>query len=753
VENGSATVRFSVFELDLKSGELRRDGSRIRLQEQPFQILIALLEKPGQVVSRDELRSKLWPADTFVDFDHSLNAAIRRLRDALYDSAETPRFVETVARRGYRFIAPVQRFEASTAAAESNLPVANAVQPSPAAPRHTAPLQATGHLARHKWISLVAAVGLLITGISIGFYLASRSSTTQVSERPLTANPSEAPVLSAALSPSGRYLAFADTTGVYVRQVDNGETHSVPLPAGLAAIPLNWFPDDNHLVLAAESSATGRSSLWRISVLGGEPQLLVDDGSSAVVSPDGTQIAFVRGREPSETIWVMRADGQSPAEVLACKGCLISALAWSPSAGRVGYLKREYQIGSLWSFDTQLDILDLASKRSEVIERHVGLGLAWTSDGRILYSTEEPPPNQNDSTLWAIEIGASMRPSGAPRRLTTGNGVIAAITASANAKRLAVTRHQLQPDVYVADLTDHGRRLSPPRLLTLDERQDFPTAWTADSKSVLFFSDRDGVFHIFKQAIDQAEPMLLVGGTEPVGIPRLSPDGSLVIYLNSPMHVSPRSGDEIGMQRLMRVPVNGGPPQLILEGRGINNLQCARSPANLCLYSEIGQGEERFYTFDSIKGKGDVLTAATIHDRDYSSFNWSLSPDGKTLAISKKVGIQDPPGVRLFSLATAQEHFIELGGWAGIMTLDWSADSKSLWTTAFRAPANASLWTTSFSPGGPWSFLKVDLSGTVTPMLHEDKMNLGWAIPSPDGSKLALWKATGRSNVWLVESP
>ena len=99
--------RFGVFELDLKAGELRRHGHKIKLQEQPFQVLSQLLEKPGEVITREELRNRLWPADTFVDFDHSLNAAIRRLRDALGDSADNPTFVETVARRGYRFLAPV----------------------------------------------------------------------------------------------------------------------------------------------------------------------------------------------------------------------------------------------------------------------------------------------------------------------------------------------------------------------------------------------------------------------------------------------------------------------------------------------------------------------------------------------------------------------------------------------------------------------------------------------------------------------
>jgi len=105
-------VRFGVFVADLAAGGLRKNGVRIRLQEQPFQILAYLLERPGEVVTREQLRQKLWPADTFVDFDHSLNTAVNKLREALGDSASSPRYVETLARRGYRFLAPVEREEA-----------------------------------------------------------------------------------------------------------------------------------------------------------------------------------------------------------------------------------------------------------------------------------------------------------------------------------------------------------------------------------------------------------------------------------------------------------------------------------------------------------------------------------------------------------------------------------------------------------------------------------------------------------------
>src|SRR5258707_2260951 len=107
-QSNSRIVRFGVFELDLSAGELRKNGVKLRLQEQPFQVLAMLLERAGEVVTREELRQKLWPSDTFVDFDHSLNTAVNKVREVIGDSASSPRYVETLARRGYRFIAPVQ---------------------------------------------------------------------------------------------------------------------------------------------------------------------------------------------------------------------------------------------------------------------------------------------------------------------------------------------------------------------------------------------------------------------------------------------------------------------------------------------------------------------------------------------------------------------------------------------------------------------------------------------------------------------
>ncbi len=141
-QNQSRLARFGVFELDLSAGELRKNGVKQRLQGQPFQVLALLLDRAGEVVTREELQQKLWPSDTFVDFDHSLNTAINKVREALGDSASNPRYVETLARRGYRFIAPVQAPPQPAAVvapmngegAGRNFPVSTLLQAAPPPP-------------------------------------------------------------------------------------------------------------------------------------------------------------------------------------------------------------------------------------------------------------------------------------------------------------------------------------------------------------------------------------------------------------------------------------------------------------------------------------------------------------------------------------------------------------------------------------------------------------------------------------------
>lgn len=731
-------VRFGVFDVDLRTGEMRRNGSKVRLQDQPFQVLTMLLERPGEVVTREQLRARLWPSDTFVDFDHSLNTAVRRLRDALGDSAENPRFVETVARRGYRFLAPVNR--------NGNKAV------SPPVRQHTV------------WIAIGSfAVAVLIVGIGIGLRAGGRTVPLGTVQRRLTANPEEDPVGSAVISPDGRYLAFADRTGFYLEQVDTGETHAVPLPknlllrpagwfpSGLHVVggsnqgnrsyipePESWFPDSTHLIATWMAGPGERPGLWEISLLGGEPRKLAEDAWRPILSPDGSQIAYLKGSGKGDTeIWVMQASGEQPRKVRAADGSYCNSLTWSPDSRLIAYVRAVWVPGA-WDSRSEIDVLDPRSRKNQPVFSNPGLGsaLGWTADERLVVSIQEPPPNQNDSNLWSIRIDPhTLQTTGPLTRITSQTGRVAEISVSAEGKRMAVTRRTIEPDVYVTPVRERGARIGEPKRLTLDERADIPYSWTPDGRSVIFISDRYGTFNIFKQEIDQPTPDLLVGGKEQLGIPRLSPDGSEIVYI-----VQPKVGDTSPMVRLMRVALKGGPPREILEAPGIMNQQCARLPSTLCVFSQfVSRTEMRFYSFDLEHGKGPELEKARAANLDVDQYNWSLSPDGQTLALARKSGPQHEPAILLLSTVDGSERMLVLHGWPALACLDWAGDGKSIWAVVSTAADAETL-------------LNVDLQGRARPVLEEQQMVLGWAIPSPDGRALAIWKASGGSNVSLVEN-
>jgi TolB-like protein/DNA-binding winged helix-turn-helix (wHTH) protein/Tfp pilus assembly protein PilF len=167
----SQVIRFGVFELDLQAGELRKNGAKLKLQDQPFQMLSMLVEHPGELVSREDVRRRLWPADTFVNFNQGLNRALNKLREVLGDSAESPRFIETLSRRGYRFIAPVT----TTSATSSIVPHPNPAPSTAADPGHVARSGRSGFFSRWQWIMAAGIVTIFVVGwgflqLGAGFY-------------------------------------------------------------------------------------------------------------------------------------------------------------------------------------------------------------------------------------------------------------------------------------------------------------------------------------------------------------------------------------------------------------------------------------------------------------------------------------------------------------------------------------------------------------------------------------------------------
>src|SRR5579862_3942831 len=163
--SSAEVIRFHVFEVDTVTGELRKHGLRIKLQEQPFQVLCLLLARPGELVTREDLRKMLWPADTFVDFEHGLNKTINKLREALSDNKERPRYIETLPRRGYRFIAPVM--SAQPPSEPNEPPAVLAPQPAPVA---------TGNPRMSGWVTpaMIVLVGVLALLASALWYRLAR---------------------------------------------------------------------------------------------------------------------------------------------------------------------------------------------------------------------------------------------------------------------------------------------------------------------------------------------------------------------------------------------------------------------------------------------------------------------------------------------------------------------------------------------------------------------------------------------------
>ncbi len=709
-DSSSRIVRFGVFEVDLKAGDLRRSGLKVKLQEQPLQVLAVLLEHPGEVITREELRRKLWPADTFVDFDHSLNAAIKRLRDALGESAETPVFIETVARRGYRFIAPV-----NGGSAASGIGIA------------AAPARSKLSFLR-SWPAIVCLSPIVIAlFVWAAWRLPSRR--TEVIERKLTSNSSENSVSSAAVSPDGKYLAYADNTGIYVKVISSGEVHPVSLPPKFSARVDDWFPDGSHL-LVSRADRPGKASLWSISVFGGSLRQLADDASGGSFSPDGAHIAFRRGDLTYDGLWggeewVMRSDGTDLVKVAARKSDIsqVGAPTWSPDGEQIAYIR------SNWAYNARTSSVEVNEWRKPKAETlfsdsRLSPALHWLRDNRLIYAFGSTQ-HQQDSSLWVVSLQQSRKVSAAPKLITGGHGWISQVKGSADGKVVIFLRGNWLPSVYLSKLAPDGTHLLSHRRLTLDENENIAFSWTPDSKAVLFNSDRNGIREIFKQAIDQPLAESLVNSAEHVSQSRMTPDGSEILYVSTPKSASPETPSSI-----LAIPMGGGTPRLVLKDLRIENVQCARLPSTVCLYS-ITKGQTTVtFRFDVRSGK-----SADPPQID-PDCNWGLSPDGTQRAIVPFSIDQDT--IQLRSTSTGKARDLVVKGWKGLMGGDWSADGRSLLVSWHNFERDSAL-------------LNVTLDGRASVLLSSSN-DIWAAIPSPNGQLLAINEAGGAKNVWQIEN-
>ena len=726
-QEASRLVRFGVFELDPGSGDLRKAGIRLSLPDQPLQILTALLERPGELVSRDELRQRLWPGDTFVDFEHGLNAAVKRLRDVLGDSADAPRFVETVPRRGYRLVASVNAdsptpsesvaaFSAGSAALHAEESASSASEPA---------VRLWWRLALGVLAATVVGVVLLGT-MRWRYWLRPEASPSsrEPSIQRITANPSQLPISGAAISPDGRYVAYSDAQGVHLIVRPSGEARLLASTAGMA---VEWFPDSTHLLATTAGSPDRPFQAWTLSVLGGR-----QPSAHTKVSPDGrwrleTKFAFKKEGNallPSVEFWLSDANGDDPRQVTSFKGN-VAHFTWVDSQHVV------FESVSFPKMLGSLQCLDVRDGRTHtLVDGSVKLVASTLPGGRVMYVSSSPDGSEGFDELWELRVdpGSGERRDG-PRRLMRfdeQNMGIGGMTATADGKTILLGRYHSQADVYVARLSPGNVRLSEPSRLTLDDRDDEPSDWMPDGRRVIFVSPRRGSDDIYSQAIDAVTADVLIRGDGDQAAPRVTPDKRWILYL------SRLPGAKT--LRLMRSPIDGGPGEKLLSSDSYLYYRCGLHA--LCILEERDESRVTTYRLDPMTGKKEAMFTRAL------SLDPAVSPDGTQIAYvasGPDCRVCSPTmvaAIKIVSLKgeTQREIPLRLDGLA--QSLDWSTDGRGFFVGVISADSSRLYF---IERSGALHLLWKTAQGPIS------------AIPSPDGRHLAIRARTTDSNVWTVD--
>ena len=753
-------LRFGPFELDPAEGELRKAGITLKMHPQPFQVLLLLTERPGQIVTRDQIQRSLWGGNTFVDYDRGINFCINQLRAALADNADSPRYIETIPRRGYRFIAPVHAVK-PTAFPLSSATGIGIAKHSAAFPANRQAQEMPGSRLttreRNAW-GLFAPLVVLGVGAALAIGFAWHKwqgghSQSRLTEQQITSNAPEDYLMSSAISPDGKYLAYTDQTGLFARSLDSGEIRPFFLPADFPPsqiISILWFPDGGKLLLT-RWTAEG-FSLWVVPVLGQAlPQLFRKNAAEAAISPDGKSIAFWSGAlyQPQD-LWVSGINGETPHKIAAAVPvALLASLGWSPDGKWIAYFDWSSSKSGTAGFTiearpasggaSRLLVSNADLSKPLVVDVHC---LYWSPDWRLIFEVGDSssPPRQRQYSLWQVHVNsAGLRPSQPPQELTTLQDFIhESLTATSNGKKLAVLESRIHQDVYLAAL--HARSLKAPRRFTLDNRDSLPELWTRDSQSILFVSDRNGKDELFQQPLKDSVPQKMESsGTYDIGYGNaLTPDGKWLLFWENPPGSS-------GMQsplpvRLMRQQIGGGPVEQVLEmpyDKGLNaSLRCPVKTGIHCVLQMLGgkNGDDiLFYTVDPIRGKGDLL--GSIQIPDLHVVGWSLSPDGSEISV---LGHKDR--IDILDLYTRAWHDINVQpGWGDFQSVAWDAEEQGFFLTTVLPQS--------------FNLIHVGINGKVQPLLNNAHRQWFFQpLPSPNGRYLAFQAQTTDSNVWLLEN-
>ena len=519
-------VQFGVFELDLRHAELRRQGVKVKLQEQPLKVLQVLLENPGQIVSREELRQRVWPANTFVEFDQGLYSAMARLRDALGDSSDSPRFIETIARRGYRLIAPVT------------------IAPSLADTRGG---EEADQGRRRKKLDFRRLITSMLAGLVGGALLLifvfaldiggarewlrrNAGQSVQVERITDFVGVKEWP----AISPDGKTVAFvAPVNGrkqIWIQLLTGGSPLQLTHDDADHESP-RWTPDSSSLIyFTPNASPAEPGTIWELSALGGEARKIAPAMSGGDISHDGQRIAIFQWRGADLALIAISLDGTMVREIKRFpKIYKYDWPRWSPDDRWIAYVR-----GWNYAFDFLLQVIPAeGGEPRDVAHGDILRGFCWLPDSRRLVYSSSAGSTILYPPIFNLRITG--RTGEGDRQLTFGE--VSYLGPDAVAGRIAASRVRIQSDIWRFPVSGTPQQNTKDALrITHQTGQAQTPSVSPDGKEFVYISDSGGHGNLWVATSDGSRIRQITFEHDPsvvIGVPIWSPAGDQIVFIQT----------------------------------------------------------------------------------------------------------------------------------------------------------------------------------------------------------------------------
>lgn len=734
----STRLAFGPFEVNAAADELLRSGTRIRLHGQPFQILLMLLAHPGDVVTREQLREQIWREGTFVDFEHGLNAAMNKLRRTLGDSAEDPRYIETVPGRGYRFIGTLQNRDtpqvpSPESVIRDELPVRLAVKP---------------------WRWLAVTIACLTVSLAVGWRFHSSPATPppwKLSRLTADAGFSDAP----AMSRDGKLLAYSSDRSadgerdLYVKQV-SGDPPIRLTSDGAGNTTPDFSPDGSKIVFRSNRDGGG---IYEIPAFGGEMRLLARQGLNPKFSPDGSQVAYWIGGvnvspsvPASGAVWMVPVAGGEPQRI-GSKFTNARYPIWSPDGRHlliIGYTSdKAFDSSSLdwWLVPTDggnavrtgvYDALSRAGLQYDPVNTmsstypRIPIPRCWLAgDNSVIFSTE----NGDTGNIW--ETGISLRTgkvSGVFKRLTAGAGNdVDPSCASGDA--LAFTNMEVVTDVWSLPFDlDRGTSKGALERITQGPSRREHAFLSSNGRYVAFASTQSGPLNIWLRDLETGKESHVANSSVAQRFPIINASGSRIAF----------STFEHG-NRSVYVSTPGGAPEMMCEG-------CLRA-------TDWSRDEKTLLIFGGNPYQIDDLDVASrqrtpiLKHASYNLLYGRLSPDNRWVSFTARV----QPNRAIIAIApldgpkpVPESAWIKIAEEGPEDWANWSPDGKTLYYTSAR-DGHTCLWgqrieASSHRPVGE-AFAVQHFHG------RSSYQQGGW---SAAGGRIAVVLVDGTNNIWMM---